>query len=113
MAHKACRPGLKSVRNTAIVIIAGRDIPPKLPDTTNLVFTRSKNEYREIIAMTESVMEENRSPPLKKLTGTINKETKVCTAIRLTLSPKTILRSQRMTSRATTKGGHVPPHVIE
>ena len=80
MVHKACRPGLKSVRNAAIVITADRDIPPKLPDTTNLVFTRSKNEYREMMAMTESVIEENRSPPLKKLEGTINQRTKVCTA---------------------------------
>jgi hypothetical protein len=108
MVHKASRPGLKSVRNAAIVITADKDIPPKLPDTTNLVFTRSRNEYREMMAMTESVTEENKSPPLKKLTRTINQQTKVYTAIGLTLSPKTKPRSQRMTSRATTKGGHVP-----
>jgi hypothetical protein len=48
------------------------DIPPKLPDTTNLVFTRSKNAYREIIAIAESVKVENKRPPLKKLTRVIS-----------------------------------------
>jgi hypothetical protein len=72
MVHKASRPGLISVRNAAIVITVDRDIPPKLPDTTNFVFTRSRNEYREMMAMAESVREENKSPPLKKLTRRIN-----------------------------------------
>lgn len=77
MAHKASRPGLKSVRNAAILIIVDRDIPPKLPDIANLVSTRSRNEYREMTAMAERVIEENKSPPLKKLTQTINQQTKV------------------------------------
>jgi hypothetical protein len=44
-----------------------RAVPPKLPDTTNLVFTSSKNEYRETIAIAESITVENRRPPLRKL----------------------------------------------
>ena len=43
-------------------------IPPKLPDTTNLVFTRSKNEYKEMSAIAARVKVENKSPPFKKLT---------------------------------------------
>lgn len=43
------------------------DIPPKLPDTTNLVLTRSRKEYREIAAMNVKVRAENSSPPFKKL----------------------------------------------
>jgi hypothetical protein len=43
-------------------------IPPKLPETTNLVFTRSKNEYKEMRAIAASVKVENKRPPLKKLT---------------------------------------------
>jgi hypothetical protein len=46
----------------------GTSIPPKLPDTTNLVFTRSKNEYKEMRAIAASVKVENKRPPLKKLT---------------------------------------------
>lgn len=71
-----------------MMITVDRDIPPKLPDTTNLVFTRSKNEYREIIAMAESVIVENKSPPLKKLARTINQRTKMCTAIGTYAFPK-------------------------
>lgn len=113
MAHKASRPGLNPVRNAPIEITVDRDIPPKLPDTANLVFTRSRNEYSEIIAIPESVREENKSPPLKKLTGRINQWMEVCIVIGLTLFPKTKPQSQRMTSRATTKGEYVSPHVIE
>lgn len=43
-------------------------VPPKLPDTTNLVFTRSKNEYKEMRAIAASVKVENKRPPFKKLT---------------------------------------------
>jgi hypothetical protein len=39
-------------------------VPPKLPETTNLVFTNSKNEYREMAAMNTKVMAENNMPPL-------------------------------------------------
>ena len=72
MVRKAFRPGLKSISKCSVMITMDRDIPPKLPDTTNLVFTRSKNEYRETRATVESVIEENKRPPLKKLTRTIN-----------------------------------------
>jgi hypothetical protein len=41
--------------------------PPKLPETTNLVLTRSKNEYNEMKQMNVNVSIENRRPPLKKL----------------------------------------------
>jgi hypothetical protein len=41
--------------------------PPKLPEATNLVSTRSKKEYSEIIAMKMIVIAENKIPPLKKL----------------------------------------------
>jgi hypothetical protein len=44
-----------------------QDIPPKLPETTNLVLTRSKKEYREMSAMPEIIREENKRPPLKNL----------------------------------------------
>jgi len=90
------------------VITAGRDIPPKLPDTTNLVFTRSKNEYREMRAMAESVIEENKRPPLKKLTRTIKQRTRVQTAVELTLFPKIKPPSRQKISKATIKGGHAP-----
>jgi hypothetical protein len=112
MVHKASRPGLKSVRNAAIVITAGRDIPPKLPDTTNLVFTRSRNEYREMIAMAESVIEENKSPPLKKLTRTINQRTKVCTAITYAF-PKNKTPVPTNDFKSYDKRWARSPHVIE
>ena len=64
MVHKASRPGLKSVRNAAVVILATLS-PLKLPDTTNLVFTRRRNEYSEMTAMAESVREENKVPHVK------------------------------------------------
>jgi hypothetical protein len=48
--------------------VMGTSIPPKLPDTTNLVFTRSKNEYKEMRAIAARVKVENKRPPLKKLT---------------------------------------------
>jgi len=51
-----------------MIAITGIRIPPKLPDTTNLVFTRSKNEYKEMRAIAASVRVENKRPPLKKLT---------------------------------------------
>jgi hypothetical protein len=51
-----------------VAITADTGVPPKLPDTTSLVFTRSKNEYREMIAIAESVRVENKRPPLRKLT---------------------------------------------
>lgn len=41
--------------------------PPKLPETTNLVLTKSKNEYREINAMNTKMKLEKRIPPLKNL----------------------------------------------
>ncbi len=40
---------------------------PKLPETTNLVLTRSKKEYNEISAMKISTPLENKIPPLKNL----------------------------------------------
>jgi len=40
------------------------NLPPKLPDTTNLVLTNRINEYSEIRAMSESVIKENNIPPL-------------------------------------------------
>lgn len=39
-------------------------IPPKLPDTTNLVLTRSRKEYKEMVAMKTKVTAENNRPPL-------------------------------------------------
>ena len=42
---------------------------PKLPDTTNLVLTRSKNEYREMRAINVKTELENNIPPLKNLSG--------------------------------------------
>lgn len=39
-------------------------IPPKLPETTNLVFTNSRNEYKEMQAMKTKVIDENSKPPL-------------------------------------------------
>jgi hypothetical protein len=50
----------------------GTDIPPKLPDTTNLVLMRSRKEYREMRAMPEIVKAENKRPPLKKLMQVIS-----------------------------------------
>jgi len=41
--------------------------PPKLPETTNLVLTKSKNEYNEMRQMNVNVTIENKRPPLKKL----------------------------------------------
>ena len=43
------------------------DLPPKLPETTNLVLTRSRKEYREMSAMNVKMALENNIPPLKKL----------------------------------------------
>lgn len=40
---------------------------PKLPETTNFVFTSSRKEYREMSAMNVSIRLENKIPPLKKL----------------------------------------------
>ena len=42
-------------------------IPPKLPETTNLVFTNRRKEYKEIKAMNVNIALENKMPPLKKL----------------------------------------------
>jgi hypothetical protein len=39
-------------------------VPPKLPETTNLVLTKSKNEYSEMRAMNVNVIIENKRPPL-------------------------------------------------
>lgn len=47
-------------------------IPPKLPGTTNFVFTSSKKEYNEISAMATIVTAENKIPPLKNLVIDIN-----------------------------------------
>lgn len=44
-----------------------RDAPPKLPETTNLVLTRRRNEYNETSAMNIRTPLENSIPPLKKL----------------------------------------------
>ena len=41
--------------------------PPKLPDTTNLVLTKRRNEYNEINAMNVRTKLENKMPPLKNL----------------------------------------------
>lgn len=43
------------------------DIPPKLPETTNLVSINSKNDHSEINAMNTRTRLENRIPPLKNL----------------------------------------------
>ena len=56
---------------------------------TNLAFTSSKNKYREMTVIPESISVENRRPPLKKLVRTINQRMVVFIAIRLTLSLKT------------------------
>ena len=40
-------------------------VPPKLPGTTNFVFTSSKKEYNEINAIATIVTAENSIPPLK------------------------------------------------
>jgi hypothetical protein len=45
----------------------GEVAPPKLPETTNLVLTKSKNEYNEMRQMNVNVIIENKRPPLKKL----------------------------------------------
>lgn len=40
------------------------DLPPKLPETTNFVFTNRRKEYSEINAMKVRIALENRIPPL-------------------------------------------------
>src|SRR6266851_3367143 len=102
--HKASRRDLETVRYATWSPSEDAYIPPKLPDTTNLVFTRSKNEYREMRAMAEIVREENRRPPLKKLMRMIDQRTAIGNAARLTLSPKTKRQFRRMISRAMKKG---------
>jgi hypothetical protein len=42
----------------------GVSLPPKLPGMTVLVFTSSKNEYKEMTAMATKVSAEKRIPPL-------------------------------------------------
>jgi hypothetical protein len=66
MGHKASRRDLETVSQTWSPQ-EDTHIPPKLPETTNLVLTRSKKEYRETRAMPEIIREENKRPPLKNL----------------------------------------------
>jgi hypothetical protein len=48
-----------------MIDITEMKIPPKLPDM--MVFTRSKNKYKEMRAIAASVKVENKRPLLKKL----------------------------------------------
>ena len=47
-------------------------IPPKLPETTNLVLTSNKNEYSEMSAIKMRTPLENKIPPLKNLDDTVS-----------------------------------------
>jgi hypothetical protein len=67
MGHKASRRDLETVNIATWPRLEDTDIPPKLPETTNLVLTRSKKEYREMRAIPEIIREENKRPPLKNL----------------------------------------------
>jgi len=49
---------------SSIVFYKREVVPPKLPETINLVLTKSKNEYSEMIAMNVNVIIENKRPPL-------------------------------------------------
>ena len=40
------------------------DVPPKLPETTNLVLTNNKKDHSEIKAMKTRTKPENKIPPL-------------------------------------------------
>jgi 2-oxoglutarate dehydrogenase complex dehydrogenase (E1) component-like enzyme len=95
-----------------VAITADRDIPPKLPDTTNLVFTRSKNEYREIMAIAESVRAENKRPPFKKLTRVISNRRRCALPLNLRFPQKQNAspdeRLQELRKKVSTL-----PHVIE
>ena len=88
MDRKASPRDLEQVRNAAQPPRKDEYIPPKLPDTTNLVFMSNKNEYREMMAIAESVSVENRRPPLKKLVSTISQRMVVITATETYAFPK-------------------------
>ena len=47
--------------------VNAKDVPPKLPETTNFVLTISRKEYNEMSAMKVRIPLENRIPPLKNL----------------------------------------------
>ena len=47
--------------------MATLDVPPKLPETTNLVLTNNKKDHNEIKAMKTRTKLENKIPPLKNL----------------------------------------------
>jgi hypothetical protein len=47
--------------------LLGKNVPPKLPGTTNFVFTSSRKEYSEMSAIATMVTDENKIPPLKNL----------------------------------------------
>jgi hypothetical protein len=70
-----------------------------------LVFTRSKNEYREMRAIAASTREENKRPPLKKLTMVSAQRRRILLTARLTPFPETKPQSQRTISEAKKKLG--------
>lgn len=43
------------------------DVPPKLPETTNLVLTNNRKDHNETKAMKVRTRVENKSPPLRNL----------------------------------------------
>lgn len=64
MDHKVFLRYLSELLSWGIPPIAPQDVPPKLPETTNLVWTNNKNDHSETEAMNTRTTLENKIPPL-------------------------------------------------
>lgn len=67
MGHITFLPCLSKSLSRGGFPVGVLDVPPKLPETTNLVLTNNRKDHNETKAMKVRTRVENKSPPLRNL----------------------------------------------